>query len=184
VVFANLGSFELAQGDLGLARAHSERALAIAETLDDPYQQGLILFNLALAHLLDGDVTAASVRCEEAVRLAERSHNQPGMGYALLGMALCRSAGQPVVAARLHGCSDRILSDLGLVAQPFDLRQRDDDQAALRRLLGDQRFEEAHREGRALSDAEGVALATAPPAPAAERVGGEQLPSSRVSPDS
>ena len=184
VVFANLGSFELAQGDLGLARAHSERALAIAETLDDPYQQGLILFNLALAHLLDGDVTAASVRCEEAVRLAERSHNQPGMGYALLGMALCRSAGQPVVAARLHGCSDRILSDLWLEAQPFDLRQRDDDQAALRRLLGDQRFEEAHREGRALSDAEGVALATAPPAPAAERVGGEQLPSSRVSPDS
>jgi tetratricopeptide (TPR) repeat protein len=185
VVFANLGSFELAQGDLGLARAHSERALAIAETLDDPYEQGNILFNLALVHMLDGDVTAASARCEEAVRLAERRHNQPGMGYGLLGMALCRSAaGEPLVAARLHGCSDRILSDLGLVPQQFDRRQRDDDQAALRRLLGDQGFEEAHREGRALSDAERIALATAPPAPAAGRVGGEKQPSRHLYRDS
>jgi DNA-binding CsgD family transcriptional regulator len=87
---------------------------------------------------------------------------------AFLGLALAAGAdADPAIAATLHGAADHQYEQAG---QAFDVKEstmRSGDHARLRDALGEAGFDAAYRRGRALSqaDALALALATAQPAP-------------------
>jgi DNA-binding CsgD family transcriptional regulator len=78
----------------------------------------------------------------------------------LLGLALAAGAdGDPAIAATLHGIADERYQQAGRVFEASEARLRDRDHARLRGTLGDAAFEAAYSRGRALSPADGIALA-------------------------
>src|SRR5262249_53257446 len=80
---------------------------------------------------------------------------------ALLGLALAAGAdGDPTIAATLHGIADEHYEQAGRGFEAIEAGLRDRDHARLRARLGDATFETAYRQGRTLSQADAIALAT------------------------
>jgi tetratricopeptide (TPR) repeat protein len=64
-----LGAFYLERLRWGEARQLAERAIALAQSVDDPIQEGGAWYNLAESFFWSGDLVAAKARCEKASEL-------------------------------------------------------------------------------------------------------------------
>jgi tetratricopeptide (TPR) repeat protein len=152
----NRGIVEFYAGDFGRAREFFEEAIRYSE---DPY----VPTGLAAGFLMagesarrSGDVAGAAPLLRRALRLHEEL-GQRASFPELLQEAAAACAGQPALATRLLGASDRLLSEMGIPRwDPADYERT---VAALRVELGAASFEEALAEGAALSEEEALALA-------------------------
>jgi len=161
VALANSNVYEEAAGELQAARAHLQEASTLVETLRYPSLSVAMRMQLGYLDMAD-DPGRARRHFTASLDAARVTGVRSYVHAALLGLALAVSAdGDPAVAATLHGVADERYEQAGRAVAAFDAPLRDHDQAQLRVTLGDAAFEAAYRHGRALSQADGIALAVA-----------------------
>lgn len=148
-VARHLGVVAHARGDLDLAMARYEEALALGRTDEDPYIISLALWNQGLLHCQQGrlssaaDAMAEALLWEEALGTLEEAGPDFG-NLAVLGIA----AGRPEAAVRLLGTAHGQLERRGMA---FALPEREFyDQALLtmRRHLDEPAFSASWEIGR------------------------------------
>ena len=161
ITLANLGVPELEAGELPAARAHLQEAGMLADSLGYRQISAALQENLGFVELIDGDPGRARRHFFDSLDTARITGLRPHVRGALLGLALAAGAdGDPAVAATLHGVADKHFEEGGRGFAAIEVGLRDRDHAQLRARLGDAAFEAAYARGRALSQADAIALAT------------------------
>jgi predicted ATPase len=159
-VLNNLGELERTVGDMGRARRMYEEALAVATPFPDERLNSIASFNLGTLALDAGDCSTARRYFRKSLDHACADGFMIGLHAALDGLGMLASAeGNMGRAARLFGATEALGEELGINAEPNDEQIRERYCAAARAALGDEAFDAAVREGRALTVAEAVALA-------------------------
>ena len=159
---ANLAVDEHTAGQLGAARAHLQEASVLADKHGYQNLSVGLPQNLGFVDLLDGDPRSARHHFGESLDAARIAGVKAYVHGAFLGLALAAGAdGDPTVAATLHGFADERYEQAGRGFEALEAGLRDRDHAQLRDKLGDAAFEAAYARGRTLSQADGMALATA-----------------------
>jgi predicted ATPase/class 3 adenylate cyclase/DNA-binding CsgD family transcriptional regulator len=167
ITLANLGVYELAAGEVRAARAHLQEASTLADHHGYPNMSVGLRENLGFVEFVDADPRSARRLFLSSLDIARIAGVKSYyVNAALLGLALAAGAdGDLSVAATLHGVADGHCEQAGRVFASIEADLRDRDHARLRATLGDTAFEAAYRRGRALSQADAIALATAAAGP-------------------
>ena len=148
----NLANDEIALGLLDEAHQHLQEALPYAAADSNISNLPYVLGNLSLVALLRGDPDAAREPALESLRNIQTDERRI-LSSSTLYLALCHSAaGQPEIAAVLHGAVDA----RGVLLEPLDRRLRDEDLRRLAALLGAAGLAGRLSEGSALKSAEQV----------------------------
>jgi predicted ATPase/DNA-binding CsgD family transcriptional regulator len=170
-VLNNLGCDETALGRLDDAQRHLEEALR--NSLDGTYNTAFVYGNLALVHLLRGDPGSARGPALEALRSISSEERHVLSSCALYLAIYYSAAGEPGIAAVLHGALD----EMAPLLEPLDRRMREADRKRLAGLLGAADLESRLGEGRVIKTAEQVLtyVAAALPDAAAEPASLAQL---------
>ena len=173
ITLANLAIDEHAAGELHAARAHLEEAGTLADKHGYQNLSAGLRQNLGLIDLIDADPRNARRHFTDSLDTARITGVTSYVHGALLGLALTTGAdGDPAIAATLHGAADEHYEQAGRAFEALEAGLRDRDHARLRATLGDAAFQAAYARGRALSQAEAIALATvARPDPEAASTG-------------
>jgi tetratricopeptide (TPR) repeat protein len=172
----HLYGLDLTAGQLADANDHLEQAVALAE------QPGADLFlyflrsDLGILRLIQERYADAAPLIRRCLQVARRTGLQIDASQLVLGAACCAAwRGDYDRAARLHGVADADLRrsiELGTIKwSAVEQELRDREQRKLRGLMGDGPFDEAHREGCALTPAQAVELALSPEASGSGVVG-------------
>jgi predicted ATPase/DNA-binding SARP family transcriptional activator len=184
LVLCSLGAAALDNGDVAAARTYFQEALPIIErprpgarserlvapdvdhvALDAVETQATslmpsLLVNLGTALVLDGEAERARPIYRRALDAARRHLDDRQAGYGLFGLALCEArAGDPVLAAVLHGAAEQQLERAGFALEEAERRMAADDAAALSATLGDRAFAAARARGRGLAKDVAIDLA-------------------------
>jgi DNA-binding CsgD family transcriptional regulator len=117
---------------------------------------------------MNGDAASARRLLVGVLDRARATSEMTWAHSALLGLALAAGAdGDPAVAATLHGAADHQYEEAGQAFDAKESKMRASDHVRLRAALGDAAFEAACARGRALGQADAIALAmgTAQPDP-------------------
>jgi hypothetical protein len=115
----------------------------------------------------ESDLDGARSSFEEALRMSRRNGDRAGIAYASLGLAcLAADTGDWDRAALLHGVARAFLDPTGLPWQELEARYRRDSLDQVRARLGQEQFDQAHTQGRALSFDQALDLASGKAQPA------------------
>ena len=153
-VRSHLGVLLLNQGDLDRATAMMEEGLGLARKLGDRLGINNALYLLAQVAQAEGDHGLAARRFEEGVRLSEEIGDRANVGYFLEGLAVVAGVqGEVERSARLFGAAEELLQ--AVEAPVYDYYEPNRSlyqhiKAAVRSQLGEEDFEEAQAEGRAM----------------------------------
>jgi predicted ATPase/tRNA A-37 threonylcarbamoyl transferase component Bud32 len=159
-VLNNLGELERTVGDMDRARRMYEEALAVVTPYPDERLNSIASFNLGTLALDAGDCSTARRYFRKSLDHACADGFMIGLHAALDGLGMLASAeGNMGRAARLFGATEALGEELGINAEPNDEQIRERFCAAARAALGDEAFDAAVHEGRALTVDEAVALA-------------------------
>jgi len=140
--------------------------------------------NLGLVDLLDADPRTARRHFLDSLHTAQLTGVKSYVPGALLGLALAAGAdGDPSIAATLHGIADEHYEQAGRGFEAIEAGLRDRDHAWLRAKLGDAAFEATYRQGRTLSQADAIALATTGTEPDPGAVPAITVPAGQPAPD-
>jgi predicted ATPase/DNA-binding SARP family transcriptional activator/tetratricopeptide (TPR) repeat protein len=155
-VWQNTGENERAE------RAHAE-ALALAERVGDRRLACVALTNLGLAALARKDYQGARSCHTRGLELAQAVGERRSVAESLEELAGVDAAtGLIERAAVLFGASQAVRAAIGAPILGPDLVRFQKAVAEVRLALGEDLFTEAERRGRAMSEAEAVALARTP----------------------
>ena len=159
-----------------IGRAHGYQHLSAAAEM-----------NLGFAYLMNSDAARARRLLTGVLDRARATGETTWVHSAFLGLALAAGAdADPAIAATLHGAADHQYEQAG---QAFDVKEstmRSGDHARLRDALGEAGFDAAYSRGRALSQADAIALAvgTAQPEPGPQQgPGPERGPQQGMGPE-
>ena len=158
----NAGSHALRAGDIPAARAHLEQAAQARQEIG--LTSHFVSVNLAWVLRQEGDLPGAWSRFEEGLQVSRRNGIRSGLAYASLGLAcLTADAGDWYRAGQLHGIAQVFLDRIGECWQEPEARYRHDNLNTVRSALGEEQFERACTQGKALSldQALDLALGTA-----------------------
>jgi non-specific serine/threonine protein kinase len=112
------------------------------------------LYNLALAAQGQGEYGRARGHYIELLGIAEHMRDKPLVAFVMVGLAECL-AGQREAerAARLYGAADAVFASVGISFHPLRASAsfHEHHLNLAREWLGDQAFEAARTEGRAMS---------------------------------
>ena len=158
-----LGLAALVRGDYPLAVAHLEEHLALMRSgrrvgLSMLLAYGLRLLAWAVSYA--GDVSRARELLREALVMSEELGDRRGVAAeldALAGIAAAEGSAQE--AARIFGIAEGLRTAIGSPADQVERLIRGRCLSAVRDALGQEAFEEAYAEGRAMTKDEGVAYA-------------------------
>jgi len=147
VVARTAGELARYDGDLVAARAHLDRAGALADSGKKfvPQVRALVFSSRGCLEAADGDLAEARSQHAEALTAALESADAPVIGLVVVGIAdLALNAGDPALAATLLGASEAVRGTR-------DLSTPDHERVAAtaRDALGEANFDEAYRRGRA-----------------------------------
>jgi predicted ATPase len=163
VITANHGNMLCDVGDHARARCLLEDAISVAEITDDPW---LLVARSCLASALIG--VGEYSQAEAIYRdVLEPMHRLIGPYYSegdldCLGYVLCRR-GNATSAARLIGAAQAARQVYGTLTDPFQAALRTRTEADGRAALGEDAWEAAFAEGRAMTLDEAIAYALATP---------------------
>jgi tetratricopeptide (TPR) repeat protein len=158
-----LAALELDAGRLEAARALYEEAIAVAEDEDFHTEAVDTWGGLALVLLLQGKFEEAALRCRKSLLARRRLGLRTGTANDIFKLACCATGmGNYLQAAQLTGAHDVMHAkiDVEVVPEgafkwnkwtPLEQKVREDNRAALRRVLGEVEFERAYAVGRGLS---------------------------------
>ena len=158
-----LGMVLLLQGDHERAEQRFEESLALGRRIGDRLSTYQALFNLAQLALSRADYDLAASRLSEGIVPSKEIGDHVNIALFLEGLAAVAGAqGQDERSARLFGAAKVIIEARGVLRykdhQPnSSLYERT--AAAVRTRLGEEGFEEARAEGRAMTSEEAVEYA-------------------------
>jgi predicted ATPase/class 3 adenylate cyclase/DNA-binding CsgD family transcriptional regulator len=156
----NLGVDQVGARENQAGVAYLREALAVAEAHGYQHLAAGVATSLGFAHLIDGDVASARRPLISVLDTARATGTNTHVHVAILGLALAVGPdGDPAVAATLHGAAERQYERAGQAFDADDLRLRAGDHARLLDALGEIAFEAAREHGRALTQADAMALA-------------------------
>jgi predicted ATPase/class 3 adenylate cyclase len=161
----NAGSHALRAGDIPAARTHLEQAAQAMQEIG--LISHFVSVNLAWVLRQEGDLPGARSRFEGSLRASRRNGDRSGLAYASLGLAcLTADAGDWYRAGQLHGIAQVLLDRTGECWQEPEARYHHDSISKVRSTLGEEQFERAYAQGKALSPDKALhlALGTARPA--------------------
>jgi predicted ATPase/transcriptional regulator with XRE-family HTH domain len=154
LALAFLGALPLSQGDYERAEEYCERGLALARRSGNPLSMYPPLYNLALVAQGKGECARALRHYVELLGIAEHMRDKPLVAFVLVGLAECMAAqGEAGRAARLYGAADAVFASVGMSFHPMRASAafHQQYQSVAREQLGDESFEAARAEGRAMS---------------------------------
>jgi predicted ATPase/class 3 adenylate cyclase len=150
--------YALRTGDIPAARAYLEGAARAMREIGDKGRHMLI--NLGWVLRQDNDPEEARSSFESALRASRRNGERSATAYASLGLAcLAADAGDWRRAAVLHGIAQAFLDSTGQPWEALEASYREDSLAGVRASLGQEPFDRAYAEGKALSFARAMDLA-------------------------
>ncbi|HYK28538.1 MAG TPA: tetratricopeptide repeat protein [Streptosporangiaceae bacterium] len=154
----NAGSHALSAGDMPVARAHLEHAAQAMQEIG--FNSHFVSTNLAWVFRQEGDLPNARSRFAEALQFSRRNGDRSGLAYASLGMAcLAADVDDWYRAGQLHGLAQAFRDRTGESWQEPEAGYRSDSIYKVRGILGEEHFERAYGQGRALSLDQGLDLA-------------------------
>ncbi len=146
--------------NLPLAARYVEEALALTRRTGDRLAANIALHLLAQAALASGEFARAAGYFREALEITFEASDRPNAAFCLQGLAAVAEANDdPARAARLLGAAEALLESAGVPRYAMvdqDLHGRVAD--AARGRLGEQAWQEAKNEGRAMSFEEVVSF--------------------------
>jgi predicted ATPase/class 3 adenylate cyclase len=153
----NLGNVALSRGDAERGAALTEEAVALQHELGAKGELAGTLSLLAWAALLQGEHERSKALYEESLELAREAGLKPIVADCLEGLAcVAETVGEESRTARLIGMADALREATAYPRDPTwtaDLRPR---LAAARSRLGEEGWEEALAEGRAMTLEEAI----------------------------
>jgi DNA-binding NarL/FixJ family response regulator len=164
----NLGVDQITAGDLRAGMTYLQESLRVADAHGYQHVASVAMANLGFTHLMGEDAATARSLFISVLDRARATGEKTLVHVAILGLALAAStAGDPAVAATLHGAADYLYEQAGQAYDALELRLRTTGHTRLLDLLGQAAFEAACQCGRTLSQADAIALAmsTAQPDP-------------------
>ncbi len=158
-----LGMVAVMCGDEGQATVMFEEGLAVARRIGDRSSTYISLYNLAQAALSCSDYDEAALLFEEGVTLSEQMRDRANVAYCLEGLAVVANArGEAERSGRLIGAAEGLHEAVGvpvyLYYEPHRSRY-ERTVSAVRSQLGEEAFEAAWAEGRAMTLEQAVAYA-------------------------
>ncbi len=146
----NAGSHALRAGDISAARAHLEQAGQIMQEIG--LKSHFVSTGLAWVLRQEGDLASARSGFAEGLQVSRRNGDRSGLAYASLGLAcLTADTGDRYRAGQLHGIAQVFLDRTGECWQEPEARYRHDSLENVRSALGEEQFERAYNQGKALS---------------------------------
>jgi tetratricopeptide (TPR) repeat protein len=156
----SLGEIARQREDYEAAREYYEEALALARQASAKHVVPVYMLNLASVACLRRDYQSAASFALEGLKDSEEFGNKIVTGTALgVFAALAVAAGEPERAARLWGAAQAIFDAADSKLDKVDQGFVDRYVAEARAAVGDEAFEAAYREGRAMRFEHAVALA-------------------------
>ena len=162
-MYALLGTALLIQGDHDRAVPMFEEGLAMARQKSDRIGVCSALYHLAQVALVRKDHGLATRLLQEGVTTSEQMGDRANLSYFLEGLAMVAGAqGQVQRSARLLGAAEGLLEAVGAPVYNYykaDPSLYERTTANVRSRLGEEAFEEAWVEGRAMTFQQAVAYA-------------------------
>jgi tetratricopeptide (TPR) repeat protein len=155
----NLGNVAHDQGDYLAARALYEQSLAIARELGDQWRVARSLSDLGIVAHDQGDYGVAGALHQEVLVIRRDLGDRLGIAISLEGLAaVFAGLGSSLRAARIWGAAER---QRAVVGSPLWPRDRPDynRNVAVARAADDAAFDDAWREGGALTLEQAIDLA-------------------------
>ena len=150
-----LGTVSLLQGDQEHAVTRFEEGLALARWIGDRAAIYNALYNLAQVALDRGEHELAASRFVEGMGLSDEMKDLANVAYCLEGLAtVAGSRGKADRSARLFGAARSLHETIGVPVWTYynpDRSLHERTMADLRTRLGEQAYEVAFSEGRAMS---------------------------------
>ena len=141
------------------ARELQEANVARFRETGEAYRLANGLSLLAGVLLRLGAYPEARARQAEAIRLFNHAGDMQALVRILIvAAAIAVGQGELERAAKLRGAADRLKEPLGEIALPMSTLSLEDPAIATREGLGDEAYERAYQEGRALTTDEAIAL--------------------------
>jgi hypothetical protein len=156
----NLGIEATEAGDLAAARALQDEALYLRQEIGDRRLAMYALTNRGLVSQADGDYPAARRFQRRSLELAQALSEPRIIVDNLEELAAIESAdGNPGLAARLLGAARALRDRLSEPIQEPDLARYSQLLASLRQALGDEHYQTAWDQGRAMPEQQAITLA-------------------------
>jgi predicted ATPase/class 3 adenylate cyclase len=182
----NMYGVGLHAGRLDEARAYLEEGIALAEELGAGLMLYVLSGELSIVLLIEGRAAEAAPLVRRNLLVARRIGAGVDVAMVIFAAACCAAwQGEHRTAARLHGAADAditaALADGSIAWSDLEQRVREDEQARLRQLMGEQAFGDAYRLGGELSRLQAVELALGRPGdpaghtPATTGIGGTNI---------
>jgi predicted ATPase/DNA-binding SARP family transcriptional activator/DNA-binding CsgD family transcriptional regulator len=143
-------------------RALHEQSMALFREIGDARGMGICLTNLALGELILGNYGQATTLLRELLHQSRKLDDKLHTQYAFFGLAgVTASQGQLLRATRLWAIADTVRETSGIQLPAFTRSSMDYEGrlAAVRAELGEEVFEKAWEEGRAMTLGEAVEYA-------------------------
>jgi non-specific serine/threonine protein kinase len=158
-----LGMVALMRGDEGQATPMFEEGLAVARRIGDRSSTYIALYNLAQAALSRRDYDGAASLFEEGVTLSEQMGDRANVAYCLEGLAVVANArGEAERSGCLIGAAEGLHEAVGVPVYVYYEPHRslyERTVATVRSHMGEEAFEAARAEGRAMTFEQAVAYA-------------------------
>lgn len=159
----HIGTVALIKGDLDGAEASMSEALVLAREIGDNVSTYFALYNLAQVALSREDFDRAGPLLAEGLALAGEVQDQTNLAYYLEGWAIVLGhRGESERSARLIGASLHLREEAAVAEYNYLTPSRplyERTVNAVKSKLGPDRFEDAQREGRAMTLRQAVAYA-------------------------
>ncbi len=160
LVAVNLGNLAIvvhSRGDGERATSLFEESLTLAREVGDVFLESHILSYKGRAELSDGDLVSAEASFAESLAIARELADPFATMWALERFAeLAAAKHAHERAATILGAAARLREESGLSIPPHEEREHERVAAAARAALGDDAFDQAWREGRAMNLEEAV----------------------------
>ena len=137
-----------------------KESLALFKDLGDSRGLAEVLLELGRVAHTQGNNTRALALCRESLVLSRKLGDKSYIAFCLTSLAgAIQATGDAARAARLFEAAEMLLQSLDAVLDPGGSLQYDRDLAAARAQVGEEAFEEARAEGRAMTLEQAVAYA-------------------------
>jgi predicted ATPase/DNA-binding CsgD family transcriptional regulator/Tfp pilus assembly protein PilF len=155
-----LGNVSWRLGDKEAARSQYEQGLELYREIGDEWRFGYWFYRQGLWAFEEGDYAAASSLFRQSLDVWQHMPDKRSFAVGLTGLGGANAKlGQAHRGAVLLGAGENILAPLGQVGQLDDRPPYEQGLESARAQLGEEAFEEAMNEGRAMSMEEAIAYA-------------------------